>query len=95
MLRNLNKDMLIQLVETIGRDKQKRIDELENLLEKYKSVVTTKKCNTEGCKAMTIEGERSLILVGPEMYRCDNCVEYTCENHGRVGMRFRYCTECS
>ena len=87
-LRDLNKDMLIKLIETIQKDKQKKIDELEKLLEEYKSVVTTKKFNKDGCECLTIEGEsNSKILKGSELFTCDSCYKYTCENHGYFGMR--------
>ena len=94
-LRDLNKDMLVKLIETVQRDKQKKIDELEKLLEEYKSVVTSKKCNKNGCECLTIEGENnSKILKGSELFTCDSCYEYTCEKHGYFGMRTAYCAEC-
>ena len=87
--------MLIKLIETIQKDKQKKIDELEALLRQYKSVVTTKKCNEKGCKALSIEGEYiSKILVGPELYKCQGCYEYVCEDHLYAGINTIYCSKC-
>ena len=95
-LRDLNKDMLIKLIETIQKDKQKKIDELEALLEQYKSVVTIKRCNEEKCHCLTIEGDnRSKILKGSELFMCDSCYKYTCEEHGYFGMRTVYCKKCT
>ena len=92
-LRDLNKDMLVKLIETIQKDKEKRIDELEELLEEYKSVVTSKNCNKEGCECLTIEGfSHSKILRASELFICDNCQKYTCEEH--IGMRTSYCAQC-
>ena len=78
-LRDLNKDMLIKLIETIQKDKQKKIDELESLLVEITSV---RRCNKEGCKAVTIQGNWiSKIIVGTEMYTCASCGENMCHDH--------------
>ena len=94
-LTDLNKDMLVKLVETIQRDKQKRIDELEHLVKMYQSVVTIRRCNREGCKALTISGvDVEQIIVEPQMYVCYNCGEDMCDDHSEYRMRYFYCLKC-
>jgi hypothetical protein len=107
MLRNLNKDMLIKLVETIGRNKQKRIDELENLIKIYQSVTSVWKCETEGCKVVEIEGCKIGKLQDIEVHICYSCgqnkvkviyyeteEQKACENHCTYRMGYFYCTKC-
>jgi hypothetical protein len=94
MLRNLNKDMLIKLVETIGRNKQKRIDELENLIKIYQSVTSVWKCETEGCKVVEIEGCKIGTLQDIEVHICYSCGQKACENHCTYRMGYFYCTKC-
>ena len=91
-LRDLNKDMLIKLIETIQKDKQKKIDELESLLAEITSV---RRCNKEGCKAVTIQGNWiSKIIVGTEMYTCASCGENMCYDHCYKDLENCLCLHC-
>ena len=91
-LRDLNKDVLIKLIQTIQRDKQKRIDELESLLSEITSI---KRCNKEGCKALTIQGNSiSKNIVGTEMYTCASCGENMCYDHCDKDFKGYLCLHC-
>jgi hypothetical protein len=84
--------MLIKLVETIGRDKQKRIDELESLI---KEVTITKQCSVKGCDAVTIKGHHiSKIISGKKVRTCDSCGDDICVDHGYKYMKSYYCLNC-
>ena len=79
MLHTLNKDMLVKLVETIQKDKDKEISRLEELLHRYNY---TEQCQMKNCKAFVLYANPENVYVRCKyMVTCSFCNASLCDKH--------------
>ena len=94
MLRKLNKDELILLIEKINENHKKEIkreikridDEHEIIIDACKELgVQFLKCYVKSCKAMRIRrggfSERYEDINSDHLYQCERCNQYICDTH--------------
>ena len=85
-LREMNKDMLIKIIETIEKKHEKEIKERDKLLEIYRRIgcIKTIYCNEKSCDAGRITGSFSCsndYLINAEKIGSCDCGLYFCDKH--------------
>lgn len=98
-LRDLNKDMLITLIETINLDRQndvikalKRLNRCNRRADKIEHAT----CYVKDCPSMAImrEDRERVPIFCWFMYECHICRTNVCSNHERVINKKVYCRNC-
>ena len=88
MLHTLNKDMLVKLVETIQKEKDREIVRLSELLYDY-TTVDKRRCQEKNCNAFSINGEEFILC--QYIHICPACEAAYCEKHAKLGMACPTC----
>ena len=100
MLHELNRDMLIKLVETVNVKWKRELElvksELEELRNFIKCSAYVHSCSVEFCKAMEIENTRdSVYLHCKDIHECSDCSRLICDKHAvKIDPEITLCDKC-
>ena len=96
MLHELNRDMLVKLVETVNVKWKRELELVKSELEELRNSSYVHSCSVEFCKAIEIENMReSIYLHCNDIHECSNCSRLICDKHAvMIDPEITLCDKC-